>query len=54
VWKLGWAARGRLIEKELGANLHPNFPVIDKFRNGVATSIKSIDLNAATTEMLNG
>ncbi|MGR3313278.1 hypothetical protein [Roseovarius indicus] len=25
-----------------------NFPVIDKFENGLATSIKSIDLDAAT------
>ncbi|KPL89280.1 hypothetical protein SE16_02050 [Ardenticatena maritima] len=28
--------------------LSPNFPVIDRFENGVATSIKSLDLNAAT------
>lgn len=32
----------------LGRTLHPNFPTIDKFSDGVATSIKSIDLNAAT------
>ena len=47
VWELGWAARGRQIEAELGANLPANFPVIDSFADGVATSIKSIDLNAA-------
>lgn len=47
-WKAGWAARGRYFDQLLGANLHPNFPVIDKFAAGVATSIKSIDLTAAT------
>jgi len=46
VWKLGWAARGLAIEKALGANLVSNFPVIDIFRDGIATSIKSLDLNA--------
>jgi hypothetical protein len=46
-WSLGWAARGRYFEEQLGRTLHPNFPVIDRFVNGVATSIKSIDLNAA-------
>lgn len=53
VWKLGWAARGNKIEEALTADapetrLPPNFPVIDQWDNGVATSIKSIDLNAAT------
>lgn len=47
VWKLGWAARGRRIEAALGTDLPPNFPVIDSFANGVATSIKSVDLNSA-------
>jgi hypothetical protein len=47
-WKLGWAARGRYFDGRLGRNLHPNFPGIDKLSDGVATSIKSIDLNAAT------
>jgi len=32
----------------LGANLPQNFPVIDRFVKGVATSIKTLDLNAAT------
>ena len=36
------------IEQQLGANLPAGFPVIDKFANGVATSIKSIDLSAGT------
>jgi hypothetical protein len=47
-WKLGWAARGRYFEEQLGRTLHPNFPTIDKFSDGIATSIKSVDLNAAT------
>lgn len=47
-WKLGWAAWGRYFEERLGRTLHPNFPTIDKFPDGIATSIKSIDLNAAT------
>jgi filamentous hemagglutinin len=45
VWKLGWAARGLPIEKALGGYMG-NFPVIDSFLNNIATSIKSIDLNA--------
>lgn len=47
VWTMGWAARRRAIEQQLGVDLlPPNFPAIDSFANGVATSIKSIDLNA--------
>jgi hypothetical protein len=33
---------------QLGRTLHENFPVIDKIPDGIATSIKSIDLSAAT------
>jgi hypothetical protein len=47
-WTLGWAARGVRIHQALGANLVNNFPVIDRFADGIATSIKSLDLNAAT------
>jgi hypothetical protein len=47
-WKLGWAARGIYFSERLGANLPATFPVIDSFVNGVVTSIKSIDLTAAT------
>jgi hypothetical protein len=61
VWKLGWGLRGATISKALGENLLSNFPVIDRFSEGVATSIKSIDLNANTyqdaarlTSLLNG
>jgi len=47
-WKLGWAARGLYFSELLGADLPPTFKVIDAFSKGVATSIKSIDLRAAT------
>jgi hypothetical protein len=47
-WKLGWAARGIYFSRLLGANLPDTFKVIDAFSIGVATSIKSIDLTAAT------
>jgi RHS repeat-associated protein len=48
VWSLGPGPRGLAIEAQLGGNLPASFRVIDRFENGVATSIKSIDLNAAT------
>ena len=47
-WQLGWAARGRYFDQQLGGNLPAGFRTIDRFVDGVATSIKSIDLNAAT------
>ena len=47
-WELGWAARGLYFSEQLGADLPATFKTIDSFSNGVATSIKSIDLNAAT------
>ena len=46
VWALKPFERGRTIEQSLGMNLPSNFPTIDKFINGVATSIKSLDLGA--------
>jgi hypothetical protein len=49
VWKLGWGLRGQKINEVFGDPTFPsNYPVIDKIPNGTATSIKSIDLNAAT------
>jgi hypothetical protein len=50
VWRLGWAARGWAIEPYfIGKRALPdNFPVIDQFKGGIATSIKSIDLAAAS------
>ncbi|UGU18119.1 DUF6443 domain-containing protein [Sinomicrobium kalidii] len=46
VWGLNRFARGRVIEEMLGANKNwaKNFPGIDKIEDGVATSIKSMDL----------
>jgi YD repeat-containing protein len=46
VWDLAPVARGDRIAKALGQNLPDFFPVIDKFKDGVASSIKSLDLDA--------
>jgi hypothetical protein len=45
---MGWAERGVQIENAIGRSpqLANNFPTIDRFENGIATSIKSIDLGA--------
>jgi RHS repeat-associated protein len=48
VWALPNFVRGEVIQRALGQNLPNNFPVIDRFVDGLATSIKSIDLNATT------
>ncbi len=49
VWKLGWGKRGQIIDAKFRDPTFPvNFPIIDKIPNGIATSVKSIDLNAAT------
>jgi cytoskeletal protein CcmA (bactofilin family) len=48
VWDENPLKRGARIEKRLGQNLPKNFPVIDNFENGIATSIKSLDLAAPT------
>ena len=50
VWRLDPLKRGQEIEKMLGRSpqLTQNFPVIDRFDNGMATSIKSIDLRATS------
>ncbi|HXX52479.1 MAG TPA: hypothetical protein VEI98_14505 [Xanthobacteraceae bacterium] len=47
-WEMGWAKRGDYLSEKLGANLPRTLKTIDIFDNGVATSIKTIDLNAAT------
>jgi hypothetical protein len=47
-WSKGWSARGFEIEVKLGGNLPRSFPTIDRFNDGVVTSIKSIDLTSAT------
>ncbi len=54
VWELAATKRGRVIEQRLGMNLHPNYPTIDVFEDGIATSIKSIDLKAATYQSTSG
>lgn len=46
IWELGWGARGVEAERMRGTTLPSNFPGIDRFASGVATSIKSIDLDA--------
>lgn len=49
VWKYGWAKRGNEIHERFSdGSLPPLFRTIDNFTGGVATSFKSIDLNAAT------
>jgi hypothetical protein len=49
VWNYGWAKRGQEIHKRFSDDsLPPLFRTIDNFTNGNATSIKSIDLRAAT------
>lgn len=48
-WKFGWSARGIELERQRlfgDRRLPPNARTIDDFPNGVALSIKSIDLNA--------
>ena len=48
-WKLGWAKRGQIIHDQFGdPTFPPNYPIIDRIPDGIATSIKSIDLNAKT------
>jgi hypothetical protein len=47
-WKMGCAKRGDYLHEKLGGNLPRTFKTLDNFENGAATSIKSIDLNAAT------
>ena len=50
VWNLTPFARGVAIENALGHNLPPSYPTIDIWNpgTGLGTSIKSLDLNAAT------
>ena len=60
VWAMGAAVRGRIIERLLmsgnagwfGAG--NNVPVIDAYENGVATSVKSMDLAAKTYQSAGG
>ena len=43
VWLLNDALRGRIAEMVHGRDLPFTFPTIDKFVNGIATSIKSVE-----------
>ncbi|QDT38171.1 endonuclease toxin domain-containing protein [Stratiformator vulcanicus] len=44
--------RGEAIETVLGQNLPQNYPTVDRFADGVVTSIKSVDLKAPTYQNL--
>ena len=48
VWRLGHFERGRVIHAMLGENLPSGFKTIDIWKNGIATSIKSIDATSKT------
>ncbi|HEY9867997.1 MAG TPA: hypothetical protein V6D08_02215, partial [Candidatus Obscuribacterales bacterium] len=52
IWPKGWSMRGFEAEGEMGSSgiLSRNFPTVDDgiFKDGVFTSMKSIDLNAPT------
>ena len=48
VWDSPPVLRGEIIERQLGQNLPGNYPVIDRFNNGIATSIKSMNLSDKT------
>jgi len=54
LWNMNPFTRGNVIEDLLGRspNLAQNFRVIDRFNNGVATSIKSLDLGARSYQNL--
>ncbi len=55
-WPLGPSPRGFAIEARLGGNLPASFPTIDRFdrTTGVATSIKSVNLDAKTYQTERG
>lgn len=44
MWALNQMKRGVVAETRIGKNLHTNMKVIDNFEDGVATSIKSMDI----------
>jgi hypothetical protein len=50
LWKIAGVGKGFVFEEMMGGNLVRNYPVIDKFIKGVATSIKTLDLKAKTYE----
>lgn len=50
IWSKGNFARGDEFQSKYHANLPKNFPTINRFSDGVATSIKSIDLTNPNLE----
>ncbi len=48
VWTMGNFARGQALRERFGGNLPASYPVIARFVDGEATSIKSVDLNKPT------
>ena len=52
IWKMEAKLRGVIFENIRGHNLPPNYPVIDIFENGIATSIKSINLHDKTYQKM--
>ena len=46
VWDKGPVTRGEIIHERMGQNLPRSFPVVDIFKDGIVTNIKSIDLHA--------
>ena len=52
VWMLDNFSRGQILRRHYDANLPFNFPVIARFSNGRAVSIKSIDLTAPSYQDL--
>jgi RHS repeat-associated protein len=54
VWGMNALQRGFTIEKMLGGDLPNGFPIIDKVKDGVATSIKSIDVTLSSYNKGNG
>jgi hypothetical protein len=46
VWNLGPATRGDALHARFGQDLPRSFSGVDKFNNGVVTSIKSMDIHA--------
>jgi filamentous hemagglutinin len=52
IWDLTPVERWTAVEQRLGKNLPGNFKTIDKFEDGVATSIKSLDLKAKSYESI--
>jgi len=51
---MGPAPRGEAIESAWGQNLHQNFKTFDRYDSGIATSIKSYDLNLPSFGKENG